>query len=709
MNLFKIKILGFSKILIEISNQDYFNINDLIITNNNNFLPIVNFSKTNENSFVLFLKENINIKYYTYITYKGVTLKALYKDLFSTNEFNNKFYYDGELGLFYYENYSTFKLWSPASSSVSVLIYESGDPSISEVPKEYPMHEDNGVWKITINDNLKNLFYTYKINVYNNTNEVVDPYAKAVGINGLRGAIIDLKETNPIDFDKDIYYTFYHNTDAIIYEISIRDISSHTTSTAINKGKFLALTENSNCLNHIKDLGITHVQIMPCFDFSYTCLDEKKPSKNYNWGYNPQNYNVPEGSYSSNPYDPKCRIIEIKKMIQHLHNNNILVNMDVVYNHLFHKSENIFEKIFPGYYFRLNDYGEFSDGSGCGNDTASEHKMMRKFIIDSLLYWVKEYHIDGFRFDLMGIHDVDTIKSIYNTLKNFNKHIMLYGEGWDLNTLLDKNLKATEKNAEALPGIGFFNETIRDTIKGNVFSQNDRGFVSGKKGLENILKYCITACCFSNESIEKRYVTPEQSINYVSCHDNYTLWDKLQFSNKNDSVNDRKYMVKLSNGIILTSQGVPFLHSGVEFCRTKNGSENSFNSGDIINSLNYNRKTEFIDVYEYHRGLIKLRKEHPAFRMYSTEDIKNHLEFLSNPADNTIGFIIKNHANNDAWNTILVIYNPNKYDVTFNIPYSTWYKVVNKYKVSTTTPLETIVGDTINVESISMVVMYSKK
>ncbi|MCY6957025.1 type I pullulanase [Clostridium brassicae] len=709
MNLFKIKILGFSKISINLNTQDCFNLNDLKITNGDNLFPIINFNKSNENSFIIFLKGNIDIKYYTYITYKGITVKALYKDLFSTKEFNDKFYYGGNLGLFYYESYSTFKLWSPAASSVSVLIYKNGDTSISEVPKEYPMHENNGVWQVTINDNLKSLFYTYKINVYNTNNEVVDPYAKAVGINGLRGAIINLKETNPIDFDKDLSFKPYHNTDAIIYEISIRDISSHESSGAINRGKFLALTENSNCLNHIKDLGATHVQIMPCFDFSYTCLDEKKPSKDYNWGYNPQNYNVPEGSYSSNPYDPKCRIIEMKKMIQHLHNNNILVNMDVVYNHLFHKSENIFEKIFPGYYFRFNDYGEFSDGSGCGNDTASEHKMMKKFIIDSLLYWVKEYHIDGFRFDLMGIHDIDTMSSIYDTFKDFEKHIMLYGEGWDLDTLLDKNLKATQSNAKSLPCIGFFNETIRDTIKGNVFSQSDKGFVSGKKNLESILKYCITACCISNKETEKMYVTPEQSINYASCHDNYTLWDKIEFSNKEDSLDDKKNMVKLASGIILTSQGVPFLHSGVEFCRTKNGVENSFKSGDIINSLNYAQKAQFIDVYEYHRGLIKLRKEHPAFRLYSTEDIKKHLEFILNTPDNVVGFIIKNHANNDSWNSILVVYNSNKYDVTLNVPYNTWYKVVDKYRISTDIPLETIIGDKIHIESISMVVMYSKK
>ncbi|MCY6369730.1 type I pullulanase [Clostridium ganghwense] len=707
------KVIGFHKILISTNNLKNFNMNKLIIKNGANTLHINNYTTTTENSILVFIKEEINIKYYSFVIYDCIKIKALYKDLFLTSEFNDKFYYDGKLGLIYTKKTSTFKLWSPAASSVDLLLYKNGDPTITEPPLKFKMTEKNGLWTITINKNLKNYFYTYKVTTYNYNQEAIDPYATAVGINGLRAAIIDLKETNPHNFKNDYTPKTKHNTDAIIYELNIRDISMHESSGVIQKGKFLALTEDNTsskknvltCLSHIKDLGVTHVQLMPCFDFSSISIDEKN-AKDYNWGYDPENYNVPEGSFSLNPYDPKCRILEIKKMIQHLHSENICVNMDVVYNHIFHKTQNNFEKIFPGYYFRLDNFGDFSNGSGCGNDTASEHKMMRKFILDSVLYWAEEYHIDGFRFDLMGIHDVNTMNSIYDTFKNLNKNIMLYGEGWNLNTALDDSLRATQKNAKEMPNISFFNDIIRDTIKGNVFSKLDKGFVSGKQNLENKIKSCITGCTISNATCNSIYVSPEQSINYVSCHDNHTLWDKFELSNNTDTLEDKKNMVKLSNAIVLTSQGIPFLHSGVEFCRTKYCIENSFKSPDIINSLDYDRKFEFLDVYEYCKGLIKIRKKHPAFRMYSTEDIKLHLNFIQNTPKNTVAFLLKDNANGDSWENILVIYNANRYSVTLEVPNITWYKVVNKYHANTK-PIETVTSDKIEVESLCMNMFYS--
>ena len=479
------------------------------------------------------------------------------------------------------------------------------------------------------------------------------------------------------------------------------------------KGKFLGLTEDntfsnkgiSTGLSHIKELGVTHVQIMPFFDFSYISTDEKNPKK-YNWGYDPQNYNVPEGSYSTNPYDPKCRIIELKKMIQHLHNNNLSVNMDVVYNHMYNNTDNNFEKIFPGYYFRFNEDESFSNGSGCGNDTASEHSMMRKFIVDSALYWAKEYHIDGFRFDLMGLHDIDTMKAVKEALSKLNKSIMIYGEGWELNTTLPENIKATQANARKIPEIGFFNDTIRDTIKGNVFLKKDRGFINGKENLEDIIKGCVTACTISTHNFKPIYVSPNQAINYVSCHDNNTLWDKLQLSNPEYTEDEKKHMVKLANGIILTSQGVAFLHSGVEFCRTKQGIEDSVKASDEVNNLDYDRKFEFLDVFNYYKGLIKLRKEHPAFRMHSVEDIKNNLEFIENTHKNTVAFLLKNHANNDIWENILVIYNANRISTSINIPKNTWHQVVDKYTAGTT-PFKTIYSNKIDVDGISLNVFYS--
>lgn len=706
------RVLGFNKLLISINNLENFNINKLIIKNGDITLHINNYTTNTENSILIFFYEEINIKNYCYIIYDGIKIRALYKDIFLTSEFDEKFYYNDTLGLIYTPKVSTFTLWSPAASSVYLLLYKNGDPAVAETPLKYKMKEKNGVWSMSLYKNLKNYYYTYEVTAYNYTQEAVDPYAVAVGINGLRAAIIDLKDTNPPNFEKDTSPELKHNTDAILYEISIRDISMHDSSGVIQKGKFLALTEDNTlskkniptCLSHIKDLGITHVQLMPCFDFSYMSIDEKN-AKNYNWGYDPENYNVPEGSFSLNPYDPKCRILEIKKMIQHLHSQNISVNMDVVYNHMFHRIQNNFEKIFPGYYFRFDDNGNYSNGSSCSNDTASEHKMTRKFIIDSLLYWAKEYHIDGFRFDLMGIHDINTMQCIYNTFKKFTRNIMLYGEGWNLNTSLNESLRASLKNAKEMPNLAFFNDTIRDTIKGSVFSKFDRGFVSGEKNLENRIKDCITGCTISFEGSNTIFVSPEQAVNYVSCHDNNTLWDKFQLSNSYDTVEDRKNMIKLSNAIILTSQGIPFLHSGVEFCRTKNGIEDSFNSPDSINNLDYDRKAEFLDIYKYHKGLIKIRKEHPAFRMYSVKDIKSHIQFIENTPSNTVAFILKDNANGDSWKNILVLYNANRYPVTLQVPEKIWHKVVDKYHADTI-PIETITSSKIEVESLCMNMFY---
>lgn len=706
-------VLGFRKIIISFLDSRNFSIEKLLIRNGCKTLTIDNYTAKDENSFLVFLNDDISIKSYCYVCYDNMYFKASYTKLFITSEFNDKFFYNGNLGLTYTKEWSTFKVWSPAATLVSLLLYRNGDSDIVETPVEKSMNETNGLWSITIKCDLKDYFYTYKIYVYNLVNEAADPYAKAVGINGLRSAIIDLKETNPENWHKDSAPPLKHYTDAIIYETSIRDISMHPKSGITYKGKFLGLTEDntfsdknlSTGLSHIRELGVTHVQFMPFYDFSHTSTDEKNPQR-YSWGYDPQNYNAPEGIYSTNPFDPKCRILELKKMIQHLHSNELCVNMDVVYNHLYHKIDNNFEKIFPGYYFRFNEDGSFSNGSGCGNDTASEHSMMRKFIIDSITYWIKEYHIDGFRFDLMGLHDIETMKAVYKAVFNLNKSIMLYGEGWDLNTNLTENIKAIQSNAEKIPEIGFFNDTMRDAIKGSVFSRKDRGFISGKEDLEDTIKSCITGCTVSMVKFKSIYVSPNQAINYVSCHDNNTLWDKLEFSNKEYSLEERKDMVKLANSIILTSQGVSFLHSGVEFCRTKEGIDDSVNACDRINNLDYDRKAEFLDVFNYYKGLIKLRREHSAFRMNSVEDIKSNLEFINDIPKNTVAFLLKNHANGDTWEKILIAYNANKTTETIDIPKATWHQIIDK-STSGTNILRTFSSDKIKIEGISMNVFYS--
>lgn len=712
MNIKFAYLSSFNTVEIVIDNTSNLLIQALEIKNNDNTIPINQYLFKN-NTLQIILREEINIKKETYLTYNGNTFKVNYSPLYKTKEFNKRYYYDGELGVFYHHDYTSFKIWSPVATSCSLLIYENGEPTPNENPKKYKMKEVNGLWYSIIKGNLKNCFYTYEIKVFNNINEVTDPYVKAVGINGLRGAIIDMRDTNPKNFNKDFVNRLSNFTEAIIYETNIRNVSMDPLSGIINKGKFLGLSEIPTFsdkylytgLSHIKELGVTHIQLMPIFDFDYNSVDEKKPEQ-YNWGYDPQNYNVPEGSYSTNPFDPVSRILELKEMIQVIHRSGLFINMDVVYNHISTFKKSNLHNIFPGYYFRSYINGEVSNGSGCGNDIASEHSMVKKFILDSLIYWITEYHIDGFRFDLMGILDVETMNYIRSNLDKFDDRIMLYGEGWNLNTNLADEEKATQFNAFKMPSIGFFNDVIRDSIKGNVFMNGDRGYVSGKEGLENKLKTCITGCTLMNDDTTTQFLKPEQCINYVSAHDNATLWDKLMLSAGEYCEEDRKAMHKLANGIVLTCQGIPFLHAGVEFCDTKNMDTNSYKSSDTVNRMDWNRKADFIDIFNYYKGLIKLRKEHFAFKMNCICEIKDNLIFLDNLPKNCVGFILKDNANGDAWKNILVIYNPNKYDVKITVPKNTWYQTVNKYTAGTDI-LKIYTTDILNINSISINVYYS--
>jgi pullulanase len=379
--------------------------------------------------------------------------------------------------------------------------------------------------------------------------------------------------------------------------------------------------------------------------------------------------------------------------------------MDVVYNHVFNLEKENMEKIFPGYYFRFYDDGTPVNGSSCSNDTASERPMMRSFIVNSVYYWAKEYHLDGFRFDLMGLHDVTTINAVREKLNTLGRPVMVYGEGWVLSTLLKDEFKANQQNAQKMPHIGHFNDTIRNSVRGSVFILEEKGFTSGKEGLEEAIKHCVVGCTDYFDSGSSLFSTPDQSVNYVSAHDNNTLWDKLKLSNPEEDEESLKAMQKLSNAIVLTSQGIPFLHSGEEFCRTKNGDENSFKSPDNINWLDWERKSQYLDVNEYYKGLVKLRKEHSSFRMNNVSQIRKHLEFLINTPRNAVAFIIKNYANNDAWKDILVIYNGNRGNVNIDIPEGCWNMVVNKHKAGVET-LEIVNGTKISVEGTSMCVLY---
>ncbi|MCD2347732.1 type I pullulanase [Clostridium guangxiense] len=714
MKIFNALVTNFNRIEFKIDNPSELNFYMLNIVNGRNYMKIIEHS-ISDNTVFLNLENEIDIKMDCLLIYGDIiNIKCCYFKLFSSKEFNDRYYYDGKLGVEYTPQKSIFKLWAPSALNVKLLLYKNGDAALNDNPvHSIYLNEENGLWSTPIEGDLKNYYYTYQVVLYNEVNEVTDPYVKATGINGNRGAIIDISETNPENWDKDVSPSTINNfTDAVIYEISIRDISSNPNSNIKNTGKYLGLAEEntktknnlSTGLDYIKELGITHVQIMPIFDFSYKSIDEKMPSE-YNWGYDPQNYNVPEGTYSTDPYDSKCRIRELKTLISALHKNNISVNVDVVFNHLWNEKENSFEKTFPGYYLRRNQDGTFSNGTGCGNDTASENLMMKKFIIDSVVYLSQEYHIDGFRFDLMGIHDIDAMNQIREAVDRLGRPIMLYGEGWNLNTNLLYEKKAIIQNSFKTPRIGYFNEIIRDSIRGSLFDANSKGFASGGENFENSIKLSSIGCINYSEWLKGPFNSPEQSINYVSCHDNAALYDKLKALNPDDSDGTLMERVKLSLGIILTSQGTAFLECGSEFGRTKNGIDNTYKSPDYINWIDWTLRDKRINCVYYIKNLINLRKNHSAFRFINSDDLKNHLEFINNSPKNSVGFILKNKPNGDSWNNLLIIYNANNHALNFPIPWGNWNVYVNKNSVG-----ESNIRDVKNnyiVEGLSVNVLYN--
>ncbi|NRB53442.1 MAG: type I pullulanase [Saprospiraceae bacterium] len=602
--------------------------------------------------------------------------------------------YEGtDLGLTYSPQASIFKVWSPAVEAMQLKLYEQGlggDPIREETMKM----GDDGVWEITINEDLKGKYYAFQAKSDGNwRDEVPDPYVKAVGTNGRRGMIIDMESTNPEGWEADKRPALAGFNDIIIYELHVRDVSMDPNSGIENKGKFLGLAESgtktpdglSTGLDHIKDLGVTHVHLLPSYD--YLSVDESKlEENNYNWGYDPQNYNTPEGSYSTNPEDGAVRVREFKQLIKTLHDNGIRVILDVVYNHTGATEGSNFNQLVPGYYYRQNEEGGFSDASACGNETASDRAMMRKFMIESVKHWAEEYHMDGFRFDLMGIHDIETMNAITSALDEIDPSIFVYGEGWTAGSspLPDEN-KAIKANTTKLDRVAAFSDDIRDGIKGHVFTHEAKAFVSGLAGLEESVKFGVVASTqhpqvqydsvnYSNAPWAK---SPLQTVTYVSCHDNHTLWDRLAISCPEESEEERIKMHKLAGAIVLTAQGVSFLHAGVEMIRTKGGEENSYKSSDEVNRIDWARKGQYPGVLDYFKGLIALRKGHPAFRMTSTEMVQQYLEFLEVSDNNLIAYQLKDNANGDEWTNILVVYNGNAEYKTLDIPTGNWKVVLD--------------------------------
>lgn len=609
-------------------------------------------------------------------------------------KFDYEVYTGNDLGAVYSPKMTRFKVWAPEAESVKLNLYKQGEGD-NLIDQHIMKKSANGTYVFEKQGDCNGIYYTYIVVNHGEEQEAVDPYTKAAGVNGQRGMVINLAKTNPQGFEMDGYRNPEHITDAIIYEGSVRDFTMDESSGVFHNGKFLGLTEanttnhfgEATALDYISGLGVTHVQILPAFDFE--TVDEKNQKAQYNWGYDPDNYNVPEGSYAVSPYDGAVRIQEMKQMVLALHSRGIGVIMDVVFNHTYRRDDSNLQKIVPGYYYRSDETG-YTNGSGCGNEVASDRPMVQKLIVDSLIYWAKEYHIDGFRFDLMGVLDIDTMNVIAERLKEIRPDIYLYGEGWNGGpSSLAEEKRAFKASAKKMPGIGMFNDDIRDTIKGSVFYDDHLGFVNGGTHLENALRYGITGAVAHPQVDYDAYGSkpwakePGQSINYVSCHDNYTLWDKLSVSCPEASEEKKKAMNRLCAAIVFTSQGVPFIQAGEEFLRSKplpekkGFAENSYNMPDTVNSIKWDNIHEYPDMIAYYKGLMALRKAHPVFRMQSEAEMTQNLCFLSDTPENVVAYLLKGKGADDTPENILVIFNGNDEEILYNLPEGKWKILVD--------------------------------
>lgn len=638
---------------------------------------------------------------------------------FNGIDFSTYPYYDGnDLGVQYSRNETRIKIWAPTASQVELRIYRQGQGGQAIRIDQFDKAE-SGTWAIRISGDLNGYYYTIRINDGSWLNETPGLEARAVGVNGLRGLIFDPATTNPEGWEHDCRIVFGEPTAAVIYELHVRDFSKSPSSGMKNKGKYLAFTEEGTFspeglktgIDHLKELGITHVHLLPVYDF--LTVDEQFPEESYNWGYDPQNFNAPEGSYASNPNNTS-RITEFKMLVQALHRAGIGVLMDVVYNHTALTERSYFNQTVPGYYYRQKPNGTFSNASGCGNEVASERLMVRKFITDSLVYWASEFHLDGFRFDLMGIYDIDTMNHIREKLNAISPSMLLYGEGWTADkSPMNETWRAVKSNVPRLNHIAVFNDDFRDGIKGNNFVARSKGFVSGQTVQEETIKFGVTGACF-HPQIVYGYVErakspwasePWQCVNYASCHDNYTLFDKLTSSCPEASPEEINRMIMLAGALVLTSQGIPFLHAGVEMARTKMGDPNSYKSPDNINQIDWSRKATYHQIFEYYQALIQLRKDHPAFRMNSAAQIWEHLIFSSDYQPGVVSYVLVNHANGDAWRTIQVVFNGNQEPIKFKLmPHISWRVVASGTSIHPWSQDHIQTGE-IEVERISMTML----
>lgn len=592
-----------------------------------------------------------------------------------------------------------FSLWSPVAEEVKVLLYESGHEGSAYSTHAMEKGAD-GTWKVTVAEDLHGKFYTFNVKVDGQwLGDTPGIMAKAVGVNGKRAAVLDLTSTNPEGWENDVRPALNSFADIVVYEMHHRDFSVDYVSGIVNKGKFLALTEEGTKsslgektgIDHLVELGVNHVHILPSYD--YASVDESKLENNqYNWGYDPVNYNVPDGSYSTDPFTPAVRIKEFKQMVQALHKAGIRVVLDVVYNHTFDIANSNFEKTVPGYFYRFNPEGKYADASGCGNETASNRAMMRKYMIESVLHWVKEYHIDGFRFDLMGIHDIETMNAIRAELNKIDPTIFVYGEGWAAaSPQLPQEELAMKANAYKMPGIAVFSDEMRDGLRGPFNDDKQGAFLTGLPGHEMSIMYGLVGCIphpqIVNDSVnyskEAWAAQPTQMISYVSCHDDMCLADRIKSTLPADAtLEERVALHKLAETFVFTSQGVPFIFTGDEVMRDKKGVHNSYNSPDSINTIDWKQKTTYREVFDYIKDLIALRKAHPAFRMGDAVLVRKHMEFLPVEGSNLIAFILKGNANGDSWKDIIVAFNSRQESAEVAIPQGNYTVVCKDGKIN---------------------------
>ena len=618
---------------------------------------------------------------------------------------------------------TNFMLWAPTAEAVRVNIFDEGIGS-QAVNSVKMSRGDNGQWTAEVNEDLNGKFYTFNVCIDGKwLDDTPGVMAKAVGVNGKRAAILDLNSTDPEGWENDKRPELKSFNDIILYEMHHRDFSLDSLSGIENKGKFLALTEEgtkniygqTTGIDHLKELGITHVHILPSYD--YASVDETRlDTPQYNWGYDPQNYNVPDGSYSTDPYKPEVRIREFKQMVQSLHKAGIRVIMDVVYNHTFNTEHSNFELTVPGYFYRQNEDGTFANGSGCGNETASDREMVRRYIVESVKHWVNEYHVDGFRFDLMGIHDIETMKAIRAELDKIDPTIFIYGEGRAAATpKYPKEKLAMKANTWQMPGIAAFSDEFCDSLRGSWSDDTKGAFVTEGKGYESGVMFGIAAALPHPQlkKVLKDYpaswaAQPTQMISYISCHDDHCIGDRLLITAPKADTKQRMRLLKLAETAVFTSQGVPFIFTGDELMRDKKGVKNSYNSPDSINVIDWRLKKQHNDSYEYIKGLIALRKAHPAFRLGTADKVYEHLEFINPETKGVVAFRIKGQPEGEEWKDITVILNAGTKTAKVEVPKGTYRLVCYDGKISPEKGLKDSKGNTLAAAPQSATIAYRK-